>query len=112
MKLFFWYVGAMNLLLITAALAGFRFKKKSEWKRILPVLAMLLYNFGTMLLLSGGDFRLFYYAFPITPVLLLLVLREELKTPAADTEEVPSDPKELSDEAFVEAPQVDQAAES
>ena len=84
MKWFFWYVGAMNLLLITAALARFKFNQKAEWKRILPVLAMLMYNFGTMLLLSGDDFRLFYYTFPITPVLLLLILREEDNTSTAD----------------------------
>ena len=85
MKWFFWYIGAMNLLLITAALARFKFNQKSEWKRILPVLAMLMYNFGTMLLLSGDDFRLFYYTFLITPVLLLLVLREELKPSAPES---------------------------
>ena len=80
-KWIFWYVGAMNLLLITAALAKLRFRKKGEWKRILMVLSMLLYNFGTMLLLSGDDFRLFYYTFPVTPVLLLLIMREERKEP-------------------------------
>lgn len=83
MKWIFWYIGAMNLILIVAAFAKFRFRVKAEWKRILPVLAMLLYNFGTMLLLSGDDYRLFYYSFVITPVLLLLVFREEKSDPSA-----------------------------
>ena len=39
---------------------------------------MLLYNFGTMLLLSGEEIRLFFYTFPVMPVLLLLVMREEI----------------------------------
>lgn len=87
MKWIFWYIGAMNLLMITAALSRLKFNKKSEWKRILPVLSMLLYNFGTMLLLSGDDFRLFYYTFPVTPVLLLLIMREERKEPASTAQE-------------------------
>ena len=76
-KWIFWYLGAMNLLLITAALSKLWFRRKSEWKRILAVLSVLCYNFGTMLLLSGDDFRLFYYSFVVTPVLLLLIMREK-----------------------------------
>ena len=89
MRWIFWYVGAMNLLLITAALARFKLKK-TEWKRILPVLAMLMYNFGTMLLLSGDEIRLFYFTFPVTPVLFLLIMREERKTPAKDSKKAPA----------------------
>ncbi|MBQ3266125.1 MAG: hypothetical protein IJH07_10155 [Ruminococcus sp.] len=80
MKWIFWYIGAMNLILIVAALSRLRFRVKAEWERILPALSMLLYNFCTMLLLSGDDFRLFYYTFAVTPVLLLLLMREENKT--------------------------------
>lgn len=90
----FWYIGVMNLILITAALSKLWFRRKEEWKRILMVLSMLLYNFGTMLLLSGDDFRLFYYSFVITPALLLLVLREKKKmpvSPAVTEETAPAD---------------------
>ena len=100
MKWIFYYVGAMNLLLITAALAKLRFRKKIEWKRILMVLSALLYNFGTMLLLSGDDFRLFYYMFLVTPVLLLIVMRED------KAEKLLSDGNELVAENDNEVPQV------
>lgn len=122
MKWIFWYVGAMNLLMITAALSKLKFNVKSEWKRILPVLSMLLYNFGTMLLLSGDDFRLFYYTFPVTPVLLLLIMRENLKTTAPETEgdHSLSDAEEASssseqkeeapDDALIEEVQVGQSS--
>ncbi len=99
MRWIFWYVGAMNLLLITAALARFK-PRKSEWKRILPVLSMLMYNFGTMLVLSGDEIRLFYFTFPVTPVLFLLVMREERKASAKENEAAPVIPEKVqSDEA-------------
>ncbi len=72
-----WYVGAMNLILIVAMLSKLRFRKKEGWKRILPALSMLLYNFCTMLLLSGDEIRMFYFSFVITPVLLLIVMRDD-----------------------------------
>lgn len=101
MRWIFWYVGAMNLLLITAALARFKLKK-TEWKRILPVLAVLMYNFGTMLVLSGDEIRLFYFTFPVTPVLFLLVMREERKTPALVRKKAPVSSKKVqSDDAPV-----------
>ena len=112
MKWIFWYIGAMNLLLITAALARLKFNQKAEWKRILPVLAMLLYNFGTMLLLSGDDFRLFYYTVLVTPVLLLLVMREKV-TPSdkaqAVEKVVEAKAETVTEEAAVEKVQTAQA---
>lgn len=110
LKWIFWYVGAMNLLMITAALSKLRFNVKSEWKRILPVLSMLLYNFGTMLLLSGDDFRLFYYTFPVTPVLLLLVMRESKKAPVAKADG--SSPSEPAEVVFDDLPVKDAQVES
>ena len=53
-------------------------------------MAMLMYNFGTMLLLSGDEIRLFYFTFPVTPVLFLLIMREERKTPAKDSKKAPA----------------------
>ncbi len=103
MRWIFWYVGAMNLLLITAALARFK-PRKSEWKRILPVLSMLMYNFGTMLVLSGDEIRLFYFTFPVTPVLFLLVMREEFKTPASDRKKAPVSFKKVQSD---DAPAID-----
>ena len=85
LKWLFWDIGVINLMIIIAALSKFRFRLKDEWKRILPVLSMLMYNFGTMLLLSGEEIRLFYFTFPIAPVLLLLILREECRPSASES---------------------------
>ena len=98
MKWLFWDVGVINLIVITAALSKLRFRVKAEWKRILPVLSMLMYNFGTMLLLSGEEIRLFFYTFPVMPVLLLLVLREEIKEQEIDEpDEAETSVEEITD---------------
>ena len=61
---------------------------------------MLMYNFGTMLVLSGDEIRLFYFTFPVTPVLFLLVMREERKASAKENEPAPVIPEKVqSDEA-------------
>ena len=88
LKWLFWDVGVINIIVIIAALSKFRFRQKEEWKRILPVLSMLMYNFGTMLLLSGEEIRLFFFTFPIMPVLLLLAMREEIKEQEHDNREI------------------------
>ena len=70
-------------MLIVAMLSKLRFRRKQDWKRILPVASVLMYNFGTMLLLSGPEIRMFYFVFTVTPVLLLLAMREDDPEPAA-----------------------------
>lgn len=94
LKGIFWYIGTMNLLVIIAALAKLRLRRKADRRRILMVLSMLLYNFGTMLLLSGRDYRFFYYSFLITPVLLLIVMREDTDASAGEAELTAPDPAE------------------
>ncbi len=73
---FYWYIGLSNLALIACALAKLRTGKK-DLKRLFMTLSVLCYNFGTMLLLSGNDFRFFYYTFLTTPLVLLILLRED-----------------------------------
>ena len=70
---FFKYIGLMNLLVIIAMLA------QKNYKKILIALPMLSYNFGTMMLLYTrfDTTRYFFYSFLITPIILVILLREE-----------------------------------
>lgn len=72
----YWYIGVFNLILIAFTLAKIRWKKKFELRRLLTVLSVLIYNFGTMVLLSGNDFRFFYFSFLTAPIVLLVLLRD------------------------------------
>lgn len=72
----FWYLGVINLALIAFILAGFHIKSVDSWKRLMIAGSALTYNFATMLLLCGSDFRFFYYSYPVFPLLLLLILKE------------------------------------
>lgn len=80
----FWYVGVVNLAVIFSLLCKCRFRVKNDWKRILFALPLLIYNFGTMLLLSGNDFRYFYLAFPICPVIILILFGDVVEKPEGE----------------------------
>ena len=69
----FMYLGVMHLVLVVSILAKCSLKKWEDWKRILFVLPVFIYNFGSALLLTGVDdtSRFFLYTFPVTPFLLL-----------------------------------------
>lgn len=74
----FQYVGAMHFALLAVLLAKCRLRRKADRKKILPVLAVFAYNFGTALLLTGAadSSRFFHYTFMLTPLLLALLLRD------------------------------------
>lgn len=76
LKYFFWYIGVVNLIIITSLICKCRFSMRADWQKSLFVLPLLCYNFGTMLLLSGNDFRYFYLNFPICPMMLLILYGE------------------------------------
>lgn len=71
----FTYLGIMHLLLLTSVLSKCKLNKPADWKRILFVLPVFVYNFGSSLLLTGADDiqRFFLYTFPVTPLLLLFI---------------------------------------
>lgn len=75
----FWYIGTINLVVIFSLLCKCRFRVKNDWKKILFALPLLIYNFGSMLLLSGNDFRYFYFSFPIVPMVILILFGGETK---------------------------------
>ena len=72
----FMYIGSMHLILLVVILAKCRLKKWKDWKKILMVLPMFVYNFGTALLLTGASdsSRFFFYTFLLTPILLAILL--------------------------------------
>jgi hypothetical protein len=70
----FWCTGTYMLLMLSAALINI---PRSGFKVLLLVVPMLVYNFGTMLLLSGADHRFFYYnALICVPIVLVLFSRK------------------------------------
>jgi len=87
----FMYVGAMHYVLIVLLLAKCRFKAREGRQKILMVLPVFVYNFGTVLLLSGvaDSSRYFAYTFWVTPFLVALLLRGKF-VPSATRESFPS----------------------
>lgn len=70
----FRYSGVIILLLLFLAVANIG---NGNLCRVLFVLAPLAYNFGTMLLLTGSDFRFFHFNFVIAVPLIYLMLRSK-----------------------------------
>ena len=71
----FLHFGIQHFILLAFALAKIRLKRRGDWSKLLLVLGVFCYNFGSGLLLStGGDIhRFFFYTFPLMPVLLLIL---------------------------------------
>ena len=72
-KYLFNFIGVIILLLLFMAVGKIGNGNLSE---ALLILAPMAYNFGTMLLLSGPDFRFFHYNFLIIVPLLYIILKE------------------------------------
>ena len=87
----FYCIGAMHFLILAAALAKCRFRKKEDRKKLCLVLPLLIYNFGTALLMTGAEdaCRFFFYTWFVTPLLLILYFKKD-EQPAAATPAVPS----------------------
>ncbi len=73
------YVGVLMMVLFCVMLSKYQLNKLENIKKILLILPIFCYNFGTMLLLTAYDdcARFFYYTFLVTPVLLIILLKEE-----------------------------------
>ena len=71
----FTYLGIQHLLLVAVVLAKVNLKRRLDWTKLLVVLGVLCYNFGSGLLLSCwmDIFRFFFYTFPVVPVLLIML---------------------------------------
>lgn len=58
----------INLAVIVSVLG--KYNRKNECKRVFLCIPILIYNFGTIFLLSGSDFRFFYLNCPIIMIIL------------------------------------------
>lgn len=74
----FMYLGVMHLLLIASVLSKFKLNKLSDWKKILFIIPVFAYNYGTALLLtsSSDSSRFFYYVFPLMPILIVFLFHK------------------------------------
>ena len=60
--------------LISVMIAKLKDSFSDTWKKVLFGVPVLAYDFGTMLLLSGHDSRFFFFTFPVTPVVIIMML--------------------------------------
>lgn len=74
----FIYIGVAHFLLIAFTLAKCKLNKLNDWKKVLFVLPVFIYNFGSMMLLTGSEdvSRYFFYTMLLVPLYLVLLLRE------------------------------------
>lgn len=78
-KYIFWYVGFANLIIIFSILCKCNFKIKKDWEKIAFCVPVLIYNFATILLISGNNVRLFYLTFPICPMAVALLFGKRIQ---------------------------------
>lgn len=71
------YIGISILIMLAFILGKSNLKKWSDWRKILLCIPIFLYDFGTMLLLTGNDSRFFYVSFLICPMVVLIMIKEE-----------------------------------
>lgn len=74
LKYIFFYLGIINFIVILGTISKFDIH---IWKRTFLCIPVLIYNFGTMLLLTGNDIRFFCHNFMIWPIILLILARDE-----------------------------------
>ena len=70
------YIGIPSLICIAITLGKCRLGAGEDWKKLWFCFALLLHNWGTMLLLTGPDFRFFYITFPMSAVIVFLMLND------------------------------------
>lgn len=75
----FMYIGSMHMILFIVILSKYALNKLKDWKKILLVIPLFAYNFGSMLLLTSfyDTPRFFYYTFFLMPILLIILLTKE-----------------------------------
>ena len=76
----FLHSGVSLLMLITLMMARWPLNRKESWIRILPVLSIFAYNFGTMFMLTSWQdgARFFHYSLWVMPVLAVMLVRKDL----------------------------------
>lgn len=71
----FLHLGIQHFILLAFLLAKVKLNRRADWSKLLTVMGVFCYNFGSGLLLSSyGDIhRFFFYTLPLMPVLLLML---------------------------------------
>lgn len=72
-------LGAMHLVILVAILSKGKLTKAKNWKKLLFVIPLFTYNYGTSLLLTGAEdaVRFFSYTFFIVPILLVFIFKKD-----------------------------------
>lgn len=71
------YIGVSILAMLVFIFGKIDFTKWNDWKKILLCIPIFIYDFGTMLLLTGPDSRFFYVNYLVCPVIILITLKNE-----------------------------------
>ena len=71
------YIGFTIMVIIVSLYLFCDLRNKSDLKYILLSLPILIYDFGTMILLTGYEWRFFYISFLVYPLVVLLLWRKE-----------------------------------
>lgn len=71
---YFRYIGSTVFFMLAVLLGRCSLSRKSDWKKILLCIPILIYDFGTMLLLTGDDSRFFFASFLVCPAVILIAL--------------------------------------
>jgi hypothetical protein len=70
---YFGYVG-VTILLMLFFVFGMDYRKGAGWKKSLLCFPIILYDFGTMLFLSGPELRFFYVNYLIYPLVVVVAI--------------------------------------
>lgn len=68
--------GVCLFVLVVVYFAELKFKSWTSWNRLFIIGPLFVYDFGTMLLLTGPDSRFFFITFLVTPILVVYALCE------------------------------------
>lgn len=74
---FFSVIGFANLIMLSFVMFKTNFTSFSDLKRFLLCIPIFIYNFGTMLLSSGGNSRYYFISFLVCPIVILIMARQK-----------------------------------
>jgi hypothetical protein len=72
LRYIFSYIGLLNLIMLVVCMA--KLKKNGKLRIIFHALPVFAYSYGTALLLSGYDWRFFYYTYGCFFVIMFIML--------------------------------------
>jgi len=83
---FMFNLGFVHLIILISALSKCRLNRLKDWKKLLFVIPMFAYNYGTTLLLTGAEdaVRFFFYTALILPILLVFIYSKDTERTRED----------------------------